>query len=65
MSQGTRKTDLKDNFTCRIRNTGDCIKSMTGEPACELCHKYMDCGYCAFKGMKPCQKCIIRELKDI
>ena len=54
----------KNNFTCLKKDTGDCVKDLTGNITCEFCTHYMECSVCGRFDTKFCKECIIAELNQ-
>lgn len=55
---------IRERFTCLKRDSGDCVKDMVGNVACEFCYIYAKCGYCGLKGTTLCKTCLINVIKD-
>lgn len=55
---------IRERFTCLKRDSGDCVKDMVGNVACEFCDIYANCGYCGLKGTEFCRTCLINVIKD-
>lgn len=54
---------IRDRFTCLKRDTGDCVKDMCGNVACEFCGIYSNCAYCGLRKTEFCKTCLINVIK--
>lgn len=54
---------IRDRFTCLKRDTGDCVKDMCGNVACEFCGIYANCAYCGLRKTEFCKTCLINVIK--
>ena len=61
----TMSEKIRERFTCLKRDTGDCVKDMCGNIACEFCDIYADCVFCGLKGTTLCKTCLIKVLNDM
>lgn len=54
---------IRERFTCLKRDTGDCVKDMCGNVACEFCGIYANCAYCGLRKTEFCKTCLINVIK--
>lgn len=59
-----RNSQPRDYFECKCRDTGDCVKNMSGDPACEFCPIYLECSKCYRYDSTFCDKCTIAVLRQ-